>query len=621
MPQPYQSNYVDWTNFTTPATDEDTPVYYYSFTHNAYLVFDSSIPLPTGLDTPPANSADRPTLDCFRAIKDNVPKSFQKALVDPEWGEPARDEFNIIVQENSAIVCIDPDLAAQHIRDGAEVLYMHPVYEEKLKEGKVVRKVRLVINGRNHKKHGDTYAPTPSREEFLILLHIIATLDFDYWHLDEKRAFLSAEKTDKYVTLARIVGDPNFYQVLKALYGLKTSSHDYQQKVIARLAQLGFTRLHICSSIFYKYEQGKLCIVFAYVDDFIFTGNNNATTLSYIAEFRKLAQTTEPDLNASNLLGMEIVRDRPRRLISIRMTQRIADLAALFPQATQHKRNVPIPTSAYLVLDSDFESLSPSASTFLTPTDRTTYMQIVGSLIWIQVLRPDIIFAVLYLSWFTHKPRHHHILMAYYCIGYLHTTIDLPLVLGGTSPISLTGWTDASLGTGPRRRSVLGHITALGPDSGAIQAKATTSTSTCLSSFEAELDGLTTMLKTLMRLRHVLRELLPDFPTQGQIYSDNEALVNFINSDIPFAKGVRHVEMRQYFTRDTLLKGEYKLQHIKGTDIPADKLTKLGNVTEHQQFTRQILGLSLLDSTVAPEPSDPLPKLGSISPNLAQKFE
>jgi hypothetical protein len=67
--------------------------------------------------------------------------------------------------------------------------------------------------------------------------------------------------------------------------------------------------------------------------------------------------------------------------------------------------------------------------------------------------------------------------------------MDLALALGGTSSLSLFGcWTDASLGTGPRRRSVLGNISALGPTSGAIQAKATTSTSTSVSSFKAELD-------------------------------------------------------------------------------------------------------------------------------------
>jgi hypothetical protein len=47
------------------------------------------------------------------------------------------------------------------------------------------------------------------------------------------------------------------------------------------------------------------------------------------------------------------------------MTQRIADLAVIFPQATQHPRNAPIPTSAYLVLDYDFESHLPLLQVFI----------------------------------------------------------------------------------------------------------------------------------------------------------------------------------------------------------------------------------------------------------------
>ncbi len=190
--QPHQSHYVDWTNLVQD-TDINNEEYNFSFKQNAYLVFDSSDQIPNDRsDSSSAAHSPTTTHEGFRAIKVNVPKTFAKALIDPEWGEPARSELNTIVEENSAIVRIDSELARQHISDGAEVLYMHPVYEEKLKEGKVVRKVRLVINGRNHTKHGNTYSPTPSREEFLILLHIIATLDFDYWHLDEKRAFLTA---------------------------------------------------------------------------------------------------------------------------------------------------------------------------------------------------------------------------------------------------------------------------------------------------------------------------------------------------------------------------------------------------------------------------------------------
>ena len=122
LPPDQQSHYVDWTNFVN-VTDTNEQVYYYSFKQNAYLVFDSSDPLPQDRSDSSAAAAT-PLHEGFRAIKDNVPKSFAKALLDPEWGEPARSELNTIVKENNAIVRIDPELARQHIRDGAEVLYM-----------------------------------------------------------------------------------------------------------------------------------------------------------------------------------------------------------------------------------------------------------------------------------------------------------------------------------------------------------------------------------------------------------------------------------------------------------------------------------------------------------------
>ena len=98
-------------------------------------------------------------------------------------------------------------------------------------------------------------------------------------------------------------------------------------------------------------------------------------------------------------------------------------------------------------------------------------MQLVGVFIWIQAVRPDILFAVLYLSWFTQKPRQHYLNMAYYILGYLCTTQHIPLVLGGTSPVSIRSNTDASLATGPRRRSILGSMVILGLDSGAVHCQ------------------------------------------------------------------------------------------------------------------------------------------------------
>ena len=203
--------------------------------------------------------------------------------------------------------------------------------------------------------------------------------------------------------------------------------------------------------------------------------------------------------NPSSVLGYEIDRDRVHKLIKITKKAKIVVVAALFPHATKHNCNVPIPTTGYLVHDHDFNQLPAHDSAFLSKSDITFYMQLVGVFIWIQGVRPDVLFAVLNLSWFTQKPRQHHLNMAFYVLGYLSTTRDIPLVLGGTSPISIRSNTDASLATGPRRRSILGSMVALGLDSGAVHAKATTSGSTCLSSFEAELDGLTTIAGSIGR--------------------------------------------------------------------------------------------------------------------------
>ena len=51
----------------------------------------------------------------------------------------------------------------------------------------------------------------------------------------------------------------------------------------------------------------------------------------------------------------------------------------MFPHTTKNKRNVPIPTTGYLVHDRDFDQ-HPAAhdSVYLSKADITLYMQLVG---------------------------------------------------------------------------------------------------------------------------------------------------------------------------------------------------------------------------------------------------
>ena len=78
------------------------------------------------------------------------------------------------------------------------------------------------------------------------------------------------------------------------------------------------------------------------------------------------------------------------------------------------------------------------------------------------------------------------------------------------------------------------------------------------------------------------------------LYSDNEAMIQFVHGE-GVAKGVRHMELRMWYTREQYKKGEVKLEFMPEAQITADKFTKLGTKEEVSQFMYDVQGLKLLE--------------------------
>jgi hypothetical protein len=188
----------------------------------------------------------------FKAVTKDVPKSWKEALRSPIWGPASRSEFEEV--HSKVLVNVDRETADELIKNGADVITLFPVYEEKIRDGLTVRKVRLVGDGRTHYSAGKTYAATPSREELLIMVHAIGHNDWEWVHIDEKRAFLNAPRQDEAPILAKLRGVGEFYRVFGALYGLKTSTLDHQVLAAERLKTQGFKRLGMCSCVYIKRE-------------------------------------------------------------------------------------------------------------------------------------------------------------------------------------------------------------------------------------------------------------------------------------------------------------------------------------------------------------------------------
>ena len=531
----------------------------------------------------------------YRAVTEGVPKNFEEALKHPVWGAPAQNEINTIFSAK-AMTEVNAEIAKDAIKhSSADLMYLFPVYEEKWKDGVLVHKVRLVADGRTHHHAGDTYSATPSREELLILMHVIAALDWDYAHIDEVRAFLKAPYKGKNRAFVKFRGGSQYYEILGALYGLKTAPRDYQEEVARRLETLGFTRLVMCSCIYIMRRDNEIVIVYDYVDDFIFTGSSRTVIENVISEFRKICETTEPIWDAERVLGMEFRRMRDKRIIKITMTAKIIEVCAKTGIAPDDIKNIPMPLSGYIVKDYEFESMVNSEQAeFLDKKGISEYMAIVGGLIWISGLRLDITFATMYLAWNTKTPRKHHMKMARCVLSYLNATKHMPLVLGGASDLNVVTYTDASLGTAPKGRSVVANMTKLNENAGAVSAHTKATHVVFTSSFEAELDGVTRGMKSNTRIVNVLTELRLQMSALPHLWSDNKAMVDFVHGE-GVAKGVRHMELRMWYVRERYKQGGIVVDWMTGEEIPADKLTKLGSREDHEVFTEAIMGLKLLE--------------------------
>jgi hypothetical protein len=531
--------------------------------------------------------------DGYRAVTQGVPKTYIDALKDPEWGDAARKEWNTMM-ETRAIVEVNAEAAKRAIADGADLVVLFPVYEEKEKEGRIVKKVRLVGDGRTHYGATNTYAATPGRDELLVLLHVIAAKGWDFVHIDEVRAFLNAPYKGKNKVFAKLKGCLAYYEVLKALYGLRSSPHDYQDVVKKRLQSLGFIPVLMSPQLYVLHvkESGATIIVYSWVDDFVITSNVTKAMQEMVNEFRQLAVTTEPVLNPTKVLGLELKRNFAASTICVAMPDRIVELAEEHECTNAAVRHVPMPQSGYLVRDYEFEELPRGEGEMLGPEGVLQYMRIVGSLIWLTGVRLDIIFATTYLAWFTKEPRKHHHKMARYVVEYLYQTRYVPLVLGGNEKIMVRGASDGSYGTGPKGRSISGMIVRLGSKAGGIVAKSTAAHTVSLSSFEAELDAYSRAVKVMKFLYNLLAQLGID-QERPELQCDNKAMIGFVKGE-GVAKGVRHMELRMWYVRE-----QYQMRNIdcvyeSGKVLSADKFTKLGDRLDNQIFLHDVQGLGLL---------------------------
>jgi hypothetical protein len=203
------------------------------------------------------------------------------------------------------------------------------------------------------------------------------------------------------------------------------------------------------------------------------------------------------------------------------------------------------------------------------------YAQLVGSLNYLSsCTRPDITFPVNLLCRFmgTGKARRKHWDAAKRVCQYLKGTLTHGVTLGGTTPLRLQAYVDASWADDNRdRRSTLGFCTTLG--SGLISWKSGRSGAVALSTAESEYYSAGEGAREVVHLRQLLDSIgYPQEQPTG-FGSDSQAALAIIKNS-SFSPRTKHIDIRAHWLRELVQNRIIDPTYIPTEENPADIFTK-----------------------------------------------
>ncbi|CAI5977969.1 unnamed protein product [Closterium sp. NIES-64] len=339
-----------------------------------------------------------------------------------------------------------------------------------------VFKARYVARGFSQRQGVDyfqTFSPTPKTTTLRVLLHIAAQRDYELHSLDFSTAFLQGSLHEE-IWLRRPPGFTGTFppgtqwSLRRPVYGLRQAPPD-----TAGLA----------------YVKSEL---------------QKRHTCTDVGELR-------------NYLGLQITRDRARRTITLTQSHMVQQVLQRFgftysspqatPLATRHSRSA-------LPSDESVESSGP-------------YPELVGCLMYLMTCtRPDLAYPLSILAHYVAHGRHRpeHMAAAKRVLRYLCSTSGMGLVLGGRSPVVLTGHADASWADDQAtERSLQSYTFSLG--SGFVSSRATRSSSVLGSSCEAEIYARAMAAQELRWLTYLLTDLGEPPRSPPVLYVDNKAML------------------------------------------------------------------------------------------------
>ena len=445
-------------------------------------------------------------------------------------------------------------------------------------------RARLVAMGNEENKDGLVYdlisSPTVSLFSLFAVLAIAArekrkrvTMDVTAAYLlalipdgEEIVIQLSAELAELLIEIDpsyaefRLPDGTMLLQLLRALYGCVRSAklwYDHLRKV---LEKYGFTANPHDQCVFKLMIDGAQCTVVVYVDDLLITCVHQSvldSVLQYLkTELKNITVSTD---EVVSYLGMsfDFSTDGAVKVSMPGYTMEVIKRAGVTGVADS-------PAAEYL--------FSVGDAPLLSAADAKEFHTLVAKLLYLaKRTRPDILLPVQFLATRVSAPTDYDQRKLIRVLKYLNGTVDLGIMLSGSTSPEVRAYIDASYGVHHDAKSQSGMVITLG--GGPVFVKSTKQQVVAKSSTEAELIALSDGASIVIWGRDFLLaqgELLGP----AVIYQDNQSTMAMVERGGSASDRTKHIKIRYFWVKDRVDIGEVRIEYMPTDDMVADILTK-----------------------------------------------
>lgn len=364
-----------------------------------------------------------------------------------------------------------------------------------------------------------------------MVLSIAISFGWSIKQLDVSNAFLNGKiDEDAYMTRPPGFVDPSkpchVCHLKKSLYGLKQAPRAWFSTLRDTLLAFGFKDSHTDQSLFYYNANGVRAFFLVYVDDILLMGSFDEfiqSVMDYLS-----SKFAIKDLGAlSYFLGVEACWDKNGVLLT--QTKYIKDILA---RTHMSKFN----SVSTLVDYSTKTTKSPKDNdVFHATLDR----QVVGSLQYLSITRPDLAFAISKATQHMHDLKHIHWTHVKCILHYLAGTIDMGIYLRKSNNLQLHIYYDADWGGSKLdRKSTTGFTIYLGPNLISWRSKKQQAVSRSSTKFEYR--AIATATSELLWLQSLLQEIGFSLPCAPTLWYNNLGATYLTASPIFYTRS-RHL--------------------------------------------------------------------------------